>query len=126
LPEHDLLQNPYPLFGDYALIEFPYRTDQANLFYRSIGALHLPFQAGGPPDRPNPKEMIMFAKTILAALVLAGTSLTFVADASAATGQAGRNGELHQLEFRSVHYYRVGQSPLCPADHSYQECFYGG
>ena len=48
-----------------------------------------------------PPATIMFAKTIfVAALVLAGTSLTFVGNASAA--------------------------PLCPPGHSYQECFYGG
>jgi len=73
---------------------------------------------GSPPHR-NLKEMTMFAKAILiAALMLAGTSLTSVADASAAPGQAGW--------WQSGRYAPPRQSPLCPPDHSYQECFYGG
>jgi hypothetical protein len=84
------------------------------------------------PYHRNPKDTAMFAKLILVAtLVLAGTSLTFVADASAAPGQAGwrqggRNGELSPILVRSLPYYRVGPSPLCPPDHSYRECFYPG
>jgi hypothetical protein len=55
----------------------------------------------------------MFAKKILiAALVLAGTSLTFVGNASAAPG--------------SLAYDQRLQTVMCPADHSFQECFYGG
>jgi hypothetical protein len=46
----------------------------------------------GSPQHRNPNETTMFAKAILiAALMLAGTSLAFVADASAAPGQAGRS-----------------------------------
>jgi hypothetical protein len=59
----------------------------------------------------------MFAKLILVAtLALAGTSLTFLADASAAS--PWRQG--------GPQPYHRGQSPLCPADHSYHECFYLG
>jgi hypothetical protein len=72
-------------------------------------------RVGRSPRHRSPREMTMSAKAILiAALVLAGTSLTFVASASAATA---RNSEAHPS---------VRQSPLCPPDHSYQECFYGG
>jgi hypothetical protein len=45
----------------------------------------------------TPKETTMFAKTLIAALVLAGTSLAFVADASAATKPAQAPG-LSQFE----------------------------
>ena len=72
------------------------------------------------PRHRNSKDRAMFAKILLATLVLAGTSLTFVADASATTGQAGWQ------EVRSLSDYRVGGSPLCPPAHSYRECFYPG
>jgi hypothetical protein len=44
----------------------------------------------------TPKETTMFAKTLIAALVLAGTSLAFVADASAATKPAQAPGQFEQ------------------------------
>ena len=73
----------------------------------------------------------MFAKAVVAALVLAGTSLTFAADASARAGQAGwwqggRNGEPRPIQVRPLPYDPGGRSPLCPPGYSYQECFYGG
>jgi hypothetical protein len=56
--------------------------------------------------------MTMFAKTILiAALMLAGTSLSSVASASTARGQVS---------------YNQYAMTLCPPGHSLQECFYGG
>jgi hypothetical protein len=86
----------------------------------------------GSPRHPNPKEMTVFAKTtLIAALALAGTSLTFVANASAGPGQTGwwqgsRYGEPLAVRARSLPYNPARQSPLCPPDHSLQECFYGG
>lgn len=69
------------------------------------------------------------AKTIfVAALMLAGTSLAFVANASAAPGEAGwqgdRNGELRAGEVGMLPDDPAGQPPLCPPGHSYLECFY--
>ena len=84
------------------------------------------------PRHPNPKEMTVFAKiTLIAALALAGTSLTFVANASAGPGQTGwwqgsRYGEPLAVRARPVPYDPARGSPLCPPDHSFQECFYGG
>ena len=68
----------------------------------------------GSPRHRNPEETTMFTRTtFIAALALAGT-LTFAANASAASGGAG--------------WWQgaVRQSPVCPPNHSYQECFYGG
>jgi hypothetical protein len=57
--------------------------------------------------------MTMSAKTILiAVLMLAGTSLTFVGNASTATGP--------------LSYDQRPQFLMCPPGHSVQECFYGG
>jgi hypothetical protein len=45
------------------------------------------------PAAETPQETTMFTKTLIAALVLTGVSLTFVADASAAPTKAPAQGE---------------------------------
>ena len=81
------------------------------------------------PRHRNPRETTMFARTILiAALVLAGTSLTFMANASAGPGEAGWQGDLNggprPSEVRTLADDPAAKPPLCPPGHSYLACFY--
>jgi hypothetical protein len=48
---------------------------------------------GMTPAADTPRETAMFTKTLIAALVLAGVSLTFVANASAAPTKAPAQAE---------------------------------
>jgi hypothetical protein len=57
---------------------------------------------GMTPAAVEPQETTMFAKILVAALVLAGATITFVADASAAPTKAPTQDELNWMNRAST------------------------